>query len=402
MKVETSEIKDAYAALLSGDSKNTSNLNAALKKATNHNIEVKIVDTGKSSMFVMCISPDKSTVDKLVSSVTKNESTFDTMKEVWKKASSWRIDVDKSLFSYLNAEELTALTLHEIAHMIEGDSIPTRLNKVVQVGVANSKIGQKALLNNRLFSVIVKLPIASSCNFVFDKEGIKREMRADKLAVNSGYLDSLLSAMGKIESMISTNKANWLSSEDQNINDSINYANELLDNLAQRRTSLVKKGINDVKLHSPFGSFLYESADEINHVLYYTDKFQESRDSYIANLAKKVSEESYITEFGFGKNMDPITRDQISYIQVKVESIKTINDKLMILSYINSKLELAEYYKSILLNKKMRKKYKIPHTLESLDGIIAILEKEKLMALKTKLPDAYPRIVVGYPTGYEG
>ena len=40
-----------------------------------------------------------------------------------------------------NGYEMTALTLHEIGHMIEGNSIPYRLSNTVQVALANSKKG---------------------------------------------------------------------------------------------------------------------------------------------------------------------------------------------------------------------------------------------------------------------
>ena len=83
--------------------------------------------------------------------------------------------------------------------------------------------------------------------------------------------------------------------------------------------------------------------------------------------------------------------------------MEDMTDKMTIISYINSKLELAEYYISILHDKKASKKYKVPHTEEYLNYVIDVLNslKQKAFAKKVGTYNYYD-INVSYPNGYQG
>ena len=82
--------------------------------------------------------------------------------------------------------------------------------------------------------------------------------------------------------------------------------------------------------------------------------------------------------------------------------METNTDKMAIVSYINSKLELAEYYVSILHDKKASKKYKVPHTEEYLNYVIDTLNALKEKAFAKKIGNYnYYGIHVDYPEGYQ-
>lgn len=401
--IETSNIVEAYTKMISAKNYNAKELSKALSDATKHVIDVKVINTAGDDMFIMSITPDKSTMEKLSENIVNNESKLYLINELWKKTASWTLKIDNKIFNFLNAEELTALTLHEIGHMIDGDSITTRLIDVVQVGLANTRIGSRAIMRNELFNKVANLPIITACHFHIDRNGLTKELKADKMAVSSGYLKELLSAMEKIERKISSNKKyDGIKSVNADIAASIDYMNQILNNLEHRKTSLVKKNIKDLMRHSPEGSSIYESAEDIMESWYYVESHQSSRDKYIEDLASRIANDQYVTEFGIGRNLEPIKRDQIDYIRVKIDKMTTTTDKLMLLSYINSKVELAQYYLAVLDNKKLSKKYKVPHDSEYLKDIITTLEKLRTLCIDTKLIDTTPRIVVGYPSGYEG
>lgn len=400
MRIDTREISNVYADMLSNKKIDTKNLDAALKKATGHSIYARVISVNPKNMFVMCITPDKSTVDKIAKNIVMNESQFDLISDLWKKASSWSLDIDKNLFDFLSAGELTALTLHEIGHMIEGNSIPARLSSTVQVALANSKIGERAMMKDSLFNKIMHLPIIATCYFNPNKESIKHELKADKVAVHSGYMNELLSAMDKIQDKF--NQINHgFSNPNADLDASLEFTKTALNNLEARKSALVKKSFKDLRDHAPEGSALFESASFIED-LFFEDAHASAREKWISDLAERISHDEYVEEFGGGKGLKPITRDQIDYIRVKVSGIETLNDKLMMVSYINGKIELAEYYISILEDPNLSKKYKVPHSMSYLTAVIDILNKQKEIALKAKIVDQTPKIIVGYPEGYEG
>ena len=123
---------------------------------------------------------------------------------------------------------------------------------------------------------------------------------------------------------------------------------------------------------------------------------------YAMDRMEKNIENEYLMEFGdFRKKLKPIDQNQIDYIQIKVQAIETINDKMMIVSYINGKLELANYYLSILDDPKSSKKYKVPHTKGQLLAMIDVLTRAKDIAINKKI-QGETRLITIYPEGYEG
>ena len=87
---------------------------------------------------------------------------------------------------------------------------------------------------------------------------------------------------------------------------------------------------------------------------------------------------------------------------IKMEGIKSESDKLMLITYIHSKLDLIDYYIQILENPNLSKKYSIPNSLGQLKGF-----KERLLVyrdniLRYKIPDRLKGVLVAWPEGYEG
>ena len=72
----------------------------------------------------------------------------------------------------------------------------------------------------------------------------------------------------------------------------------------------------------------------------------------------------------------------------------------MIVSYIYNKIEIIDYYISIIDSK--NQKYIVPHTRESLVRMRDMLDKYRIAAITRKKPDVKYGINIQYPTGYEG
>ena len=77
-------------------------------------------------------------------------------------------------------------------------------------------------------------------------------------------------------------------------------------------------------------------------------------------------------------------------------------DKLMLISYLNNKLDMVNYYLSILSNEKLNKKYAIPNSYRQLVDMKNRLERLRMVILKYKIPTKKEGLLVQWPSGYEG
>lgn len=397
-------IEDSFSNIKKGKSSALTTLSDGLTKYFGRNITAYLTPTKKgSSIFVMSVTPETSTIDKVLQYMGGTETKLKAVSDIWHSCHNWRLDIDRQILSFLNPDELTALTLHEMRHIMDTDRIPTRLVNVVQFGVATSKISQKAALADRSVQKILELPVLSSCQTFFDKNQMNAEIKAERKAMNkehhadsyakeNGYLTPLLSAMSKLEKRIKPDAG------ERNVQDAMDYSMQIVNNLQERKNFLVKDQMKNIQKYLPDG-LIKESADEI-----YKTWFSASDDieQYITESVDTFVKDAYFTEFSLGGKLQPIEQNQLDYIAVRIETMETVNDKMMILSYINSKLELADYYMAILSDKKLSKKYKVPHSMESLKQIKEYLNKLREKALNTSIAKNDKNIVVYYPSGYEG
>ena len=219
-----------------------------------------------------------------------------------------------------------------------------------------------------------------------------------------GYTNELVSVLTKL----SKNKQYPSgSTNDEKMAQVTNYSLQALDDFQKRKDNLVKKSLFSLKegvestvikdVIDTFVEKVYEDNPESRMV-------EGRKTEFIHEKVDGLIEADLITE-GFilpGRNLKRIDPNEISYIDIKIQDIKTIDDKMMIVSYIHNKLDLVEYYISILENPKTAKKYRIPHTLDQLQRTRQHLLNALDLAMKARLPEKYKGLLVAYPTGYEG
>lgn len=406
-QIQTEKIKDCFITLgdalqnMKGNNTKTanaiSNLGKAISESLNKKVTANLVITKtKNQFFCMSVTPDSSTVEKISYAVANAEGTVDVIKDLWRKASSWRLDIDSQLFNLLSAEELTAVTLHEIGHIVDTDSVPTRLFNIVQFGFATNPVVQRAMMISKpIYAKFLAIPVNTACAMNYDKAGIRKEIKADNMAIVNGYKDALLSGMSKIESFLTKNDI--LTNPESELKQSVDYVNARLQQISDRKTAIAKREL------SKFSRFLGESVEDDSP--FGNSAFFESVEAcYDSFEPKFIGGDSCFEELALvSKKLEPIDRNKLDYIRLKIDSMETPTDKMTIVSYINSKLELAEYYISILHDKKASKKYKVPHTEEYLNYVIDTLNtlKEKAFAKRVGGNNYYD-IKVSYPDNYQG
>ena len=113
--------------------------------------------------------------------------------------------------------------------------------------------------------------------------------------------------------------------------------------------------------------------------------------------------ENYYTEFFFGKKkLSKIDPAELDYIDIKTNEIKNENDKMMLISYIHSKLDIIDFYLGILKDPKLAKKYNVPNSADQLERMRTRLLTSRENILKYKIPERNKGIIIAWPENYEG
>lgn len=375
--------------------------------------DIQIIPTEfrkNDEIFVMSVYPEVGVMEKIIDAILANKE-IDSIKKLWESNKKWTIEIDGKILDSsvieLSERELTAILLHEVGHIIASSSIVNRLSIILRYELTKASVQSKMILRDRTFSTIMSLPILDACvaDGKRDKTSIKEEIKADAFVKKMGYSDDLLSVLTKISEIQRKTNGYSLNSK---ISKSANFSLELVNDLQKRRDVLMKNKLLTLKesCESPY----------INSILdtYIERVFNDSEDSltihsgrkveYMLERVEKLTDDEYMTEFFmFGqKELKRIEPAELDYIQVRINDIKNENDRMMVISYIHSKLDLVEYYISVLEHPKLSKKYFIPHKLEDLLAKKKYLSSLREAALNAKIPERNKGIIVQYPTGYEG
>lgn len=365
-------------------------------------------DIDKSGLFVMSVFPETSTIDKIISAVLENKES-DVIKKLWGKNTVWTIEIDRRILSdsslTFTEKELTAMLLHEVGHVVCSTSIINRISVILRYEIAKTSMRNKMLLNNKIFSSILSLPILDSCisDGKRSRSSIKEEIKADKFVKSMGYQDELYTVLTKIANDKRYPKTNDIN---QKMTKTATFSLDVLDDINTRKAKLGKEKLLQLResIESPFiQDFLTLYEERVfGHSDY--EGFESNKELVLSETVDDIIDGQCVKEFFLfgGKDLKRLDPSEIDYIDVKISAMKTETDKMMIISYIHSKLDMVNYYISIMQNNKLRRKYNVPHTLDQLFSMKKRLENLREIALKFRLPEKYKGILVAYPTGYEG
>ena len=102
------------------------------------------------------------------------------------------------------------------------------------------------------------------------------------------------------------------------------------------------------------------------------------------------------------KKMKRIDPSIVDYVNIRKDDIKSNDDKLMLVSYIYSKLDLIDYYLAIMNNPKYERKYIFANSKNELIRMKMQLEKIRDIIVNYRIPETKYSIQVVYPDGYYG
>ena len=369
---------------------------------------INIIDPPSGSpYFIMSVYPEMDTIMKIISEVSSNNmKKEEVIRKLWEQNKKWIIEIDVRILKSdsnndncnFSPRELTALLMHEIGHVIYSNSLPYRITTVLQFEIAQSKMENKILLKDKFFQKILSIPILNAC--VADgksKDSIKVELKADKFAKKMGYSKELYSVLHKLIKSSSYPKGN--SNED--MKKLARFSIDTIDQLRTRQDQLMKKNLLSLKKECA-SPYMENAIDEFYNIF-----FLEDEDSFIRSGTKiTIMEEradKLITEgLIFNKKLDRIDPATLDYIDIKIQEIKNDADKMMVVSYIHSKLDIVEYYLAILHNPKLSRRYNIPHSIEQLEMIKKRLLRSRVNAMNFKIPERTRGLLIAWPENYEG
>ena len=370
--------------------------------------DIEIIPVNDNSpLFVMSVFPEKSVVSKIISSVTTNSGNIETIKKLWQQNKKWTLEIDERILNknFINCSnrELTALVLHEIGHVVCTNSIPSRISTIIQYEIAKSKLENKILAADKLFSKILALPILNACVSDSRKSDkpLSVEIKADNFAKKMGYQQELLSVLKKITTNQKYPKGGTIN---KNMEEMTKFSINTLNQLKAREDNLLKKNLVSLKKEC-VSPYIESYIDDFYNTIFETgDKSISSIEhlTFMENRADNIVE-NYYTEFFFGKKkLSKIDPAELDYIDIKTNEIKNENDKMMLISYIHSKLDIIDFYLEILKDPKLAKKYNVPNSADQLERMRTRLLTSRENILKYKIPERNKGIIIAWPENYEG
>ena len=404
-KEKFSDIEDSFVRIKANhsDIAALSKMGNALSALTGKSIVVNTItpESKNQSCFVMSVYPSESDISKIIEAIV-TEQKDSMIEKLWAECPSWTIEIDTRILEDnvgLTEKELTALILHEVGHIIYSNSVPMKIAKIIRYEYAKTPMVQKQLLKNTFFSKLMLFPILYVCQADNNKKAMKEEIKADKYSINSGYGEELASSIDKIIAYAGSDDI-----KDKGVEELMGFSIDSLIQLQNRQNQIVKRNVSKMIANTPskiakkFLSALNTGLNGNPNSLIVTESKQ---DKWINDQIDKITESYYTEAFLLGpKKMKRIDPADIDYIAISMDSIRTNDDRMMLISYIYSKMETIDYYISLIDSKNPR--YVIPHSRETLVQMKERLEKYRTMVLNRRLPDISYGINIQYPEGYEG
>lgn len=363
--------------------------------------------TDDSALFCMGILPELSVSEKIVSAVLENNEVS-AIKKLWQSSKYWTIEIDSRVLGdhHFTAKELTATLLHEVGHVAYSDNIPEKLGTILKYEYAKAPMNVKALRKLGVFRKILSLPVLDACIMDGNKSSssIKEEVKADKFAKKLGYGKDLESMLGKLANLYGMQSN---SSIDDSLRLSARFSLQNVEDFRRRETKLARKHLFELK-EACASEYISNVIDECIQTLYEgTGTSKSLHGEFMTEAMQGLADQAegeYVTEFFiFGtKRLKRIDPADIDYIQVKINDIRTENDKMMLITYIYGKLDIIDYYLQILDDPKASAKYSVPHSKQELLAMKSRLLDLRDSILKYRIPLRNKNLMIAWPTDYEG
>ena len=392
-------------------------------------VQVTSNKTGNEKFFGMRVYPDIEEMDNFCKDLVNegDKIRFADIVKKWKKIDKWFLEIDGTCFDRnqfnFNPKELTALTLHEIGHIIYSDKPIEGFYRAYQEVKARMNSSDKA--TQKLMYDIYMIPLTLACmqrRWVNGKNEVQLEIIADKTVVELGYGQYLLEALDKITraigSLNSQNNQDELNSSmnwcQQNIADIMKRKEQLKDELyyrAVRTKSNYMKAMTIIildklgfKLRERYTGYVVENTIELlsdpevmQKYMPIVDAMESAKFDKFYNMMH--SSNSIAMEAIFNKRkkvkVELPSQYEIDAIAVEVDKITNHHDRIYVLDLIYEVLErINNFEEAISPDPSLVKKWsaKIKQMKDELEALRQAVLAKKTFATSykffVKLPEA--------------
>lgn len=392
-------------------------------------VQVTSNKTGNEKFFGMRVYPNIEEMDNFCKDLVNegDKIRFTDIVKKWKKIDKWFLEIDGTCFDRnqfnFNPKELTALTLHEIGHIIYSDKPIEGFYRAYQEVKARMNSSDKA--TQKLMYDIYMIPLTLACmqrRWVNGKNEVQLEIIADKTVVELGYGQYLLEALDKITraigSLNSQNNQDELNSSmnwcQQNITDIMKRKEQLKDELyyrAVRTKSNYMKAMTIIildklgfKLRERYTGYVVENTIELlsdpevmQKYMPIVDAMESAKFDKFYNMMR--SSNSIAMEAIFNKRkkvkVELPSQYEIDAIAVEVDKITNHHDRIYVLDLIYEVLErINNFEEAISPDPSLVKKWsaKIKQMKDELEALRQAVLAKKTFATSykffVKLPEA--------------
>lgn len=397
-------------------------ISSVISKATNKKVTLNIVnlsDDLTTQSFIMSICPNDSSVNRIIEAIVNND-TSKLISDTWEGCKEWTIEIDRRVLTHsidFTPRELTALIMHEIQHMLYATSTRRRIINTFKMCFVKQSIDVQKLLGSKMFSDFNSPIIKNLFNVILtvpnNARELRKELNADKFASKMGYTKELQSVIIKLLNYNENNEQMYVGWTKNNkfkeTEELFAYTADTLQQLTKRNYALARRAYSDL---SSTNESVQESFDRVmENILPDFESVSSSGNQHYKRVSDNINRiltdlynSDYFLEGVFTKRLKRIDPYDLSYIDIQISSARTDEDRILINAFLHSKLDLVEYYLTLLDRNDTH--YVVPHSkTELLKMRERLYNSEKALINKdtslkpVSFMDVYkPQ----YPAGYEG
>ena len=392
----------------------------------------------KEPFFGMRIFPAADEVDAICQDILDDKlAPIGRIIDRWKHISNWELEIDSRVFDRMvinfNPQELTAMTLHEIGHIIYSETKPEQFYRAYRS--CRLQMSTTNLAGAKVMYFLYQIPLYIACglkDWQITSRDMNEELFADSSVKKLGYGEHLVSSYEKIIKTYGNAIANRDEhAQDAEIEQSITWCNLNVSDLVHRKNKLKDElYYTGSKTNSPYirrlfrnimkklglvtknryngnivlesSAIIFDDATEFvtqNELIYdikLFGKLQNRMNSAMESATLQIAQEA------FGKNkkdqLKPPTQLDIDTIFVEVDRMQNHADRRYVLDLIYDQEEKIERFKEqFKYNPSLENKY-----ADKFEGYLRDLSSMRKAVLAKRSFDQQYKVFVKYPVGYEG
>lgn len=424
--------------LKNGDSrafcKKTSQVLSAFARDKSFTVSImQTKPTSKEPFVGMRVFPEMQYMDALLKEIVESDGLkISEACDRWRSIPKWEIEIDSAVFDRnvinFNPQELTAMMLHEVAHVIYSDKPFERFYRVYMEYRLRMKTSERAAAQIMYTLYMIPLTVAIGIrDWGVDSAVLREELFADASVAKLGYGEHLISAFEKIIRTFGDGGYQPKNYKDKIVANSMVQCNLNIKDLRHRREKLKDELYQSGAMHnsniirsivsnvmSKMGVMKktkYDGAtamEAVTNVEYEDAEFLQTTDLVIDTLTFNALENQIrLAQNSATAAMESIFRGRkpkvpsqldVDTIFVEVDRISNHADRRYVLDLIYHQEEKIERFMEYCESHPSEKK-KYWGKMESM--LKELQEMRDAVLAKRSFQKDY-KVFVRYPAGYEG